>query len=83
MTNEHATLLITAYKYNLVKSCSNQLDGDIEAFNMALEALDHYRKGKWQVAGDSVTHYYACSVCGGPGDMQDNFCRHCGADMRA
>lgn len=29
-----------------------------------------------------VTNWYECSACGGAVDEYDNFCKHCGADMR-
>lgn len=31
---------------------------------------------------DGVTCWFECSACGGSVDISDNFCRHCGADMR-
>ena len=38
-------------------------------------------QGEWKIGG-RTTHYYYCSICGKDGDLQDNFCRNCGADMR-
>lgn len=40
MTREEAIEVIKAYRDKLTHSASNQLDGDIEAFNMAIEALE-------------------------------------------
>lgn len=34
------------------------------------------------IQGKDKIYTYACSNCGHVCDMQDNFCRHCGADMR-
>lgn len=31
---------------------------------------------------DGVTCWFECSACGGSVDISDNFCKHCGADMR-
>ena len=39
-------------------------------------------QGKWIVKSNGTTHYYACDKCGSAGDIQDKFCRECGADMR-
>ena len=39
MTNEVAIEIIKAYRDKLTNSASNQLDGDIEAFEMAIQAL--------------------------------------------
>lgn len=39
MTREEAIEVIKAYKDKLTNSASNQLDGDIEAFDMAIKAL--------------------------------------------
>ena len=38
-------------------------------------------KGEWKIGG-KTTHYYYCSICGKDGDLQDNFCRNCGAKMK-
>lgn len=40
MSKEEAIEILKAYKQNLLNSCSNQLDGDIEAFDIAIKALD-------------------------------------------
>ena len=34
------------------------------------------------IQGKDKIYTCACSNCGHVCDMQDNFCRHCGADMR-
>ena len=39
MTREEAIEVIKAYRDNLTNSTSNQLDGDIKAFEMAIQAL--------------------------------------------
>ena len=39
-------------------------------------------QGEWIVKSNGTTHYYACDKCGSAGDIQDKFCRECGADMR-
>ena len=31
---------------------------------------------------DGATCWFECSACGGSVDISDNFCKHCGADMR-
>ena len=40
MTNNEAVTVIKAYRNNLTNSVSNLLDGDIEAFDMAIAALE-------------------------------------------
>ena len=40
MTKEQAIEVIKAYRDKLTNSASNQLDGDIEAFEMAIQALE-------------------------------------------
>lgn len=40
MTNEQAKEIMKAYRDRLTSSCSNQLDSDIEAFNLAIKALE-------------------------------------------
>lgn len=41
MTREESIEVIKAYKDKLTNSASNQLDGDIEAFDIAIDALEH------------------------------------------
>ena len=31
---------------------------------------------------NGATCWFECSACGGSVDISDNFCKHCGADMR-
>ena len=38
--------------------------------------------GDWEITSSGVTNYYKCSCCGHPGDIWDNFCRVCGAEMK-
>lgn len=44
MTKEEIIELIKAYRDKLIDSASNQLDGDIEAFEMAVKALEQEPK---------------------------------------
>ena len=39
MTNEEAIEILATYRFNLAQSTSNQLEGDIEAFDMAIKSL--------------------------------------------
>ena len=39
-------------------------------------------QGEWIVKSNGTTNYCACDKCGSAGDIQDKFCRECGADMR-
>ena len=54
-----------------------------EAYQTGYEEGKNERpQGKWIVKSNGTTHYYACDKCGSAGDIQDKFCRECGADMR-
>lgn len=44
MTNKEAKEVLAFYRFNLIQSTSNQLSGDIEAFDMAIKALE---QTKW------------------------------------
>lgn len=44
MTREEAKEVIKAYHDKLTNSVSNQLDGDIKAFEMAIQALSSWEK---------------------------------------
>lgn len=61
MTREEAIEVIKAYRDKLTHSVSNQLDGDIEAFNMAIEAL------KQEPCDDAISRQavvgYLCTHC--------------------
>lgn len=56
MTREEVIEVIKAYRDKLTNSASNQLDGDIEAFDMAIDALkfdiDQYCKEHFVVMVD-------------------------------
>lgn len=54
MTNEEAIEIIKAYKDRLTSSCSNQLDNDIEAFNLAIKALE---TGEVYMTGEDYNLY--------------------------
>lgn len=62
---------------------------DYEVFDLAIKALEEYRpQGKWihiYPLPEDIDGSYMCSVCQiGDFDIQgnENFCPHCGADMR-
>ena len=54
MTNEEAIEIIKAYKDRLTSSCSNQLNNDIEAFNLAIKALE---TGEIYITGEDYNLY--------------------------
>ena len=39
-------------------------------------------QGEWVYHTDGYTSFYTCNKCNAYGDIQDKFCKHCGADMR-
>lgn len=45
MTNKEAIEIIKAYEDRLTNSCSNQLDKDICAFDLAIKALEERPQG--------------------------------------
>ena len=49
---------------------------------LAKPIKDERPQGEWLVKSNGTTNYYACDKCGSAGDIQDKFCRECGADMR-
>lgn len=56
---------------------------EIEAYNMAIEALQDRPTGRWVRSGNTLI----CPICGAKGeDIKDdycfNYCPNCGADMR-
>lgn len=92
MTNEEATEIIKAYKDRLTNSCSNLLDNDIEAFTLAIKALEGQtpkgewiksEKGEWISFGDkfSTKLTIRCNKCGKFVIKKENFCSNCGAKM--
>lgn len=76
------------FPYKLFMSTEYRWEfGPTPEFPMAIkgmskeEMLDTLRpKGEWKIGG-KTTHYHYCSICGKDGDLQDNFCRNCGAKM--
>ena len=52
----------------------------VDALEMAIEALTAQKKGKW-IYNPLMSLGYQCSVCGN-GVLTYDFCPNCGADMR-
>lgn len=60
MINEEAIKIIKAYKDRLTNSCSNQLGNDIEAFDLAINALEEaedWHNLKLVCANDGIVVY--------------------------
>ena len=95
MNSKEAIEIIKEYKYKLEVSCSNQLDKDIEALDLAVKALEERPKGKWitwREAGNDIASddRHECSYCHDPAqwlnggfELLSDFCPNCGADMRS
>ena len=89
MTNEQAKEIMEAYRDRLTSSCSNQLDSDIEAFNLAIKALGDEPQGEW--VGNAFNEHH-CNRCGHPAlweeepddyyEVQSRFCPNCGLPMK-
>lgn len=93
MTREKAIEVIKAYRDKLTHSVSNQLDGDIEAFDMAIKALEQEPKtGHWIAQDIHNCHTdFRCSECGyihsfmhlyGKPTADYTYCPNCGAEMK-
>lgn len=52
-------------------------DGECKDPDTRQMQLTAYR----EVAGQWCTHYYQCSNCKGAIDIDDKYCRHCGAKI--
>ena len=60
MTNKEAIEIIKAYKDRLTSSCSNQLDEDTCAFEMAIKALefqDNIKEAFYSSSGFELKNY--------------------------
>lgn len=86
MTNKEAIEILKSYRKRLTDSVSNQLDKDIEAFEIAIKNLETQKTGHWFIKeGGNV-----CSNCGNTQlkytsldcDWRPHYCPNCGADMR-
>ena len=84
MTKETALEIIKAYRDRLTGSCSNQLDNDIQAFDLAIQALKQEPVEAEWIDLHFPAEYYApefqCSRCGGKNHWS-NYCPKCGAIM--
>ena len=85
MTNEEAILYMTLYRQKLLGSVSD-LDKDIEAYDMAIEALQEQKEGHW--IDDNENHGTCCSECGKWYSHKEitkrevKWCSECGARMK-
>lgn len=62
--------------------CSYLSDGEVRQPCVEGPCEQDRPQGEWVVKSNGTTNYYACNKCGNAGDIQDKFCRECGADMR-
>ena len=77
MNSKEAIEIIKEYKYKLEVSCSNQLDKDIEALDLAVKALEERPKGKWEYNRNGLIY---CNRCGNYLKFMANYCPNCGSD---
>ena len=65
MTNKEAIEILKLYRKRLTDSISNQLDKDIEAFEIAIKNLENQKTGHWERKYNIYTleHWYKCSEC--------------------
>lgn len=78
-------LIINISDETVIKDIVNRtLEPQTETDKVIIDALYNGKccsTGNKLIGGDT-THYYYCSACEGSVDIQDNFCRYCGADFR-
>lgn len=57
---------------------------NVDALEIAVRAMAEGRiKGKWELMYDRIGLHYICSCCGEwKYHQEQNYCGHCGADMR-
>lgn len=93
MTKEEAILYMYLYRQRLVESVGN-LDKDIRAYDIAINALEQQKVGAWYRQTDGCFDWYECSECGyvvesemqqpsSKYDARTNFCPNCGAKMES
>lgn len=61
MTEKEAIEIIKAYKDRLTSSCSNQLDEDICAFDLAIKVLEERPQDEW-IDRYNENRGYVCSL---------------------
>lgn len=79
MTNSEAIAVLMEHKrYVHENSVPDQ------ALDMGIKALKNERKkGKWVLINDNNGQHYICKFCGEwKYHQKQNYCGHCGADMR-
>lgn len=87
MSNEEVAEILKLYKQRLNESCSNLLDRDKEALDLAIKALEDRPQGKWELCKDTDGEYGICSNCSKDTDFSYygkayNYCPNCGAKMK-
>ena len=55
---------------------------DVAPYNNFPTVENERPKGEWIYHTAGYTSFHTCSRCNGFGYPNDNFCNHCGADMR-
>ena len=85
MTKEEAILHMTLRR-EILKHSVGDLDEDIKAFDMAIEALEQApKKGRWIDLKYNEEWYgrcYTCSVCNAEMVGAENYCPNCGSYMK-
>ena len=86
---DHIGELLLVYSgEELANAILNAIDNALTVPNEYMRGYEaaerEYKRpqGKWIVKSNGTTNYYACNKCENAGDIQDKFCRECGADMR-
>lgn len=90
MTREEAHTLLEIMAINLTGAIANNekpvteqtklMAKQIEAIDMAIEALQDRPQGEW-IEEDEYGDLWVCDQCGFANEYKINFCHNCGARM--
>lgn len=82
---DDAPTINLAVPINMKKLTAEEKETLIKGFTRngltTFKLYDDRPQGKWVPTHDGTTNYYICNVCASAGDIQDNYCRVCGAEM--
>ena len=79
-------LIVKIQKKLAIKDIKNLTEQEMVVVKMIIDSPSvdvEPKRGEWVVnPNDGRPSGWKCNQCGFNGDSWDNFCRHCGADMR-
>lgn len=81
MTREEAIRVLEPFKACMFDQHGCPISDAAIALDVAIEALNEQKTGKWIQAEDIPTEYAVCTNCKGHGEFYMNYCWHCGSRM--